>query len=279
MILDGHKLQQQLLPSLREGFAKLSQRPVLAIVCVGDRADSKLYISKKVHFGFLLGVEVSLIALPATSSTSDIQAKVELLNIDSSITGVIVQLPLPDEVDEVAVVESISPEKDVDGLTGSSLKKLMAGDLSGSVPATAKAVFSLLDHYKIEVAGKHLVVVGRSMLVGQPIALMAISRDATVTICHSLTRDLSHITALADIVVSATGHPGLIDSGYVRPGQAVIDVGISMDIEDPTGKIKGDVDRVQVEPVVNAVSPVPGGVGPMTVFFLFDNLLKICQSS
>ncbi len=214
------------------------------------------------------------IHLAETVSQEEVLDCVALANADQSVQGVIVQLPLPAHIDRTAVTEAVTPAKDVDGLTAVNHAKLLAGDPSAIIPATARGVQELLAYYSVGLDGKKVAVVGRSRLVGMPVALMCKKAGAEVIVCHSKTLDLAHETSQADIVIVAAGKPGLIGAKHLKRGAVVIDVGIS---EMADGSLKGDVDVGAIQEIVSALSPVPGGVGPMTVLGLFENVIDACK--
>ncbi len=259
LILYGRKVRDQIAKQLRTKIKKLNQPPRLAIIQVGNLAASNLYIKRKIKFAEDIGAEVKHYLFPAQISQNKLLTKIKKLNRTKNIHGIIVQLPLPEKISREEVVAEIDLKKDVDGLKSSSHFR----------PATARGVLALLDYYKVKIAGQKAVVVGRSALVGKPIALALLARGATVTICHRQTKDLAQETKLADILVVATGQPRLIKKKHVQAKQIVIDVGITL---DKKGKLVGDVDYNNVAGRVKAISPVPGGVGPLTVAALFLNL-------
>lgn len=273
-ILDGRKTREELLPGLLEKIKKLKKVPTLAIIQVGDRPDSTAFIRAKKSFAAKIGVKEKHIQLPEHSSEDDIIHAVRKCNDDGSIQGIIIQLPLPEGISRDAVIDAIDPNKDADGLTAFNIKKWLEGRDDAVVPATARGIREMLEHYDIDLKGKRVAVIGRSMLVGKPIAAMCLNENATITICHSKTADLSLETKAADIIIVAAGKPGLIGKDHVKAGQVVVDVGISRTAD---GKLAGDVHFTEVEPIVAAISPVPGGVGPMTVFALFENLIDLCS--
>lgn len=283
LLLDGKVVRGERVAGLRRDIRELGFSPTLAIVQVGDLERSRAYVSAKRRFAESLGIPVELSGFTVGTALDDILYEIQRLNNDPSITGILVQLPLPKGLDRRAIIEAIEPSKDVDGLTASNLKSLLENDHRGFVPATARGILSLLDHYDIALEGKNVVVVGRSLLVGKAAALAFLNRNATVTICHRATRDLPEITKRADILVVAAGKPRLIGKGHVAPGQVVIDVGINvsdnehLDEEVSVSRLVGDVDFDAVKPVVGAISPVPGGVGPMTVLSLFENLVEAAR--
>jgi len=244
----------------------------LAIIQVGDRSDSTSYIRAKKLFAAKIGVEVVHELFAETITQTEILKHIEILNDDESIHGIIVQLPLPGHIDRTKVIDTIAPGKDVDALTTTSIGSWTKG--KGIMPATARGVRELLRFYGIEILGKKVTVVGRSDLVGRPIAVMCQNAGAHVTVCHSQTTDLISGTKDADILIVAVGKPGLITAKHVNGGQVVIDVGISRIGEE---RLVGDVDFEAVSQIVKAISPVPGGVGAMTVLALFENLIDLCR--
>ncbi len=275
LILDGKKirdeiadrLKHQVSEKVKEGFV----RPSLAIIQVGNIKESEAYIKNKKKFGERVGVEVVHIHLADNVSEDDVLEEIKNLNNDKAIHGVIVQMPLPKHLDKNKLIESIVPQKDVDGMCSANIKGLWIGSKETIMPATTRGILTLLDHYAIEIAGKNIVILGRSALVGRPTALAMINRDATVTLCHSFTKNLEFHTLDADIIISAIGRPRFITEFHIKPHQVIVDVGITME-EVPEIRAVGDVDFENVEPLVDAISPVPGGVGPLTVASLFENL-------
>lgn len=268
-ILDGKKVRDSIAENIREELKQLKTKPKLVVFQVGEDERSSAYVKQKIIFGEKLGFEVEYIQLPESIDTADLILRINIMNSDREVNGIIVQLPLPKKFDSTKIIEAISPEKDVDGLTAKNLRMIIEGNNSGFVPATTKGILSLLDYYKIQIEGKKVTIVGRSLLVGRPTALMFLNRNATVTICHTKTKKLKDEIRGADIIISATGVPGLIGKLSVKKGQVIIDVGITK-VGD---RLVGDVDFGPVSKIVKAVSPVPGGVGPMTVVSLFENTL------
>lgn len=273
ILLDGKNIADEKSAELKLEFEKLDIPASLLIVRVGEDAASDVYVAKKVEFGEKVGVNVKVVHLAESVSEEEVLAEIEKGNNDKSIDGIIVQLPLPEKLNKEKIINSINVEKDVDGLTAKNLWRLM-NDGSGIIPATARAVDLILNKFNIDVSGKHIVIVGDSILVGKPMAIHFLNRDATVTICHDKTRDLAQYTKQADILISAVGKPSLINNFHVSEGQVVIDVGISR-LGD--GRVVGDVDFDSVKDIVSAITPVPGGVGPLTVFSLFENLVKVLR--
>lgn len=294
-ILDGKALSTVIAADLAKQVlaikTKINSDIKLVIIQIGDLPASTKYIEIKKRFANKLGIMVEHIKYPAipvgdSSITGKIISDITKYNSDPSIHGIMVQLPIPtidsDGTIQKAnpnitgsIVNAIAQEKDVDGLTAMSMKHLFDGRESESfLPATTRGIITLLEHHHIDLFGKKVVVVGQSALVGRPTALALLNRRATVIVCNRATKDIANITSQADIVIVAAGHPGLITSKHVSSGQIIVDVGISV-IDG--GKIVGDVDFENVKDTVAAISPVPGGVGPMTIVSLFQNLLQACS--
>ncbi|MEI7480618.1 MAG: bifunctional 5,10-methylenetetrahydrofolate dehydrogenase/5,10-methenyltetrahydrofolate cyclohydrolase [bacterium] len=270
LLLDGKKIRDMRLPALQSEFFVLPFKATLAIVQVGDRTDSNSYINQKKIFGEKLGVKIWHLKFAEGISKMEVIEEIQLLNEDSEIQGIIVQLPLPEGWDKKEVINNIASEKDVDGLTENNQHKFYMGDTEAFVPATARGVMTMLDFYNISLTGKKAVVVGRSELVGKPIAQLLRMRGAEVGVCHRQTVDVPAITSAADILVVAAGNPKMIKANFVKERAVVVDVGMNK-TED--GHLCGDVDFEAVKDKVLAISPVPGGVGPLTVLSLFENLL------
>jgi len=282
-ILDGIRVRDAKIAQLSEEYAKLGRQPILAIVQVGDRPDSNSYIKAKITFAKKIGVEVSHIKLPDTATRKEIVQEIEKCNQAERVQGIIVQLPLPISIDADEVMEAISPNKDVDALTSRNVKKWLQGREDALLPATTRGVKELLEYYNIDLFGKHVVIVGRSMLVGKPLAALCLNANASITICHSKTKNLSDKTKQADVLITAIGKPNFIGQEYLREGVVVIDVGINtlkgekFEEEISKKKIVGDVDFEKVKDMTAAITPVPGGAGPMTVCALYENLLDLCK--
>jgi methylenetetrahydrofolate dehydrogenase (NADP+)/methenyltetrahydrofolate cyclohydrolase len=268
-ILDGKKVRDNISEKIKEELNKIKAKPKLVIIQVGDDERSTIYVRQKKLFGEKLGFEVEHISLDKDIKQEEVISKIEVFNSEKTVNGIIVQLPLPKNFDVYKIVDSISPEKDVDGLNSINIAKLVRDESLSFIPATTKGILSLLDFYNIDVSGKKVVVVGRSLLVGRPTVFSMLNRSATVTVCHSKTTNLKEEVKNADIVIVAVGKPNLIAEDFVREGQVIIDVGITK-VGD---KLFGDVDFESVSNKVEAITPVPGGVGPMTVVSLFENLL------
>lgn len=274
LILDGKKLSTELAGKLAEKISSLSVQPKLVIIQVGDHPESNTYIKNKKLFGEKIGAVVLHKKFSASTPQAEVLADIAVQNADAAVHGIIVQLPLPVGFDTSAIIEAIDPSKDVDGMTSKNVKALYEG-AEGFVPATTKGITLLLEQYNIDPVGKKVVVVGHSVLVGKPTALAMLNLGATVTVCHSQTRNLAEETRQADILIVAVGQPGLITKEFVKSGQIVIDIGINVTEVEGKKKIHGDVDFENVKEIVAAITPVPGGVGPMTIVSLFENLLKV----
>lgn len=275
-ILDGRKTRDELFPKLIERIGKLSRVPTLAIIQVGNQPDSTAFIRAKQIFAKKIGIETKYIQAAEDITREELIKIVRECNADDSIRGIIVQLPLPTHISSDLIIRSIDPKKDADGLTPYNVKRWSEGvnDPNAIWPATSRGIRELFDFYDIRLIGEKIIVIGRSKLVGAPIAAMCRNEGASVTVCHSKTVNLEEETKKADILIVATGKRGLITARHVREGQVIIDVGISKDGE---GKLNGDVDFEGVKDIVAAISPVPGGVGPMTVMALFENLIDLCN--
>ena len=277
-IIDGNALAKQLRATFTQRAAALVQRgvrPGLAVILVGDDAASAVYVRNKVRACEDSGLHSTLEKYDASLSEATLLARVAALNADPSIHGILVQLPLPAHIDAQRVIEAISPAKDVDGFHVQSAGALMTG-LPGFWPCTPHGCLKMIDSVGFDLRGKHAVVIGRSNIVGKPMALMLLARDATVTVCHSRTPDLARHTREADVIVAAVGRRRLVTADMVKPGALVIDVGMN---RDEAGKLCGDVDFDGVKAVAGWITPVPGGVGPMTITMLLANTLEAAEQS
>jgi methylenetetrahydrofolate dehydrogenase (NADP+)/methenyltetrahydrofolate cyclohydrolase len=277
LILDGRAVAQKVVEDVRDGVVRLraatGATPTLAVVLVGDFAPSKIYVATKKKMTETVGIATRDVIYPDGLSREALLRTLRQLNDDPAVHGILLQLPLPAGLDEAEAIGVISAEKDVDGLTPVNLGRLLAGE-STLVPCTPAGCVEILDHYGAELKGAEAVVVGRSRLVGKPLAHLLLARHATVTMCHTRTRELADHTRRADVLCVAAGRPGTITGDMVKPGAWVIDVGIN---RLDTGKLVGDVDFASVSPRVHAITPVPGGVGPMTVAMLMRNTLHAAQ--
>ena len=271
VILDGKKLRDELLEGLKAKLASYTVMPKLVVILAGDNPASQIYVNNKKKTAEKLGIVSEIINYPASVTETELLEKIEELNNDPTVTAILVQLPLPAHIDKTKIINAISPIKDVDGFTPENSGKLLTGETPYVYPCTPKGILLLLDKYGIELDGKHVVIVGRSNIVGKPLAVMMLNRNATVTVCHSHTKNLSEITKAADILVSAVGEK-LIEDNMVKINGVVVDVGI---FKDETGKTRGDVDFANVSKKTSFISPVPSGVGPMTIASLMLNTVEL----
>lgn len=275
-LIDGNALSQKVRADVAGRIAALKARgvePTLTIILVGDDPASQVYVKHKLNDSGQTGLTAHLDRHPATMSEAALLERIAALNADPSVHGILVQLPLPGHMDSHKVIEAISPAKDVDGFHVASAGALMVGQ-PGFVPCTPHGCMKMLESIGFELRGKHAVVIGRSNIVGKPMAMMLLARSATVTICHSATRDLAALTRQADVIVAAVGKRNLVTADMVKPGAIVIDVGMNRK-ED--GKLAGDVDFEGVRQVAGWITPVPGGVGPMTRAMLLANTLEAAE--
>ncbi|WP_193210466.1 bifunctional methylenetetrahydrofolate dehydrogenase/methenyltetrahydrofolate cyclohydrolase FolD [Luteolibacter marinus] len=284
-VIDGKAVAASVLEECRAETAELKARgitPGLAVVLVGEDPASKVYVGSKARTCGDLGIYSRKIELPATTTQEELIAVVEELNADPAIHGILVQSPPPKHIDEEAVVRAIDPRKDVDGFHPENVAKLALEDNTGFVPCTPAGCMRLLAAAGVKTAGAEAVVIGRSMIVGKPMALLLMAKgsDATVTVAHSRSRDLPAICRRADIIVAAVGRPEMVKADWVKDGAVVIDVGINR-VDDPTTKkgyrLVGDVAYDEVAPKCAAITPVPGGVGPMTIALLMKNTLQAAR--
>lgn len=273
IILDGKMLRDKIFESLKAKLDKMQQKPTLAVILVGENPASQIYVHNKKKTAEKLGINSLSIEYPSDISEKELLNKIKELNSDEKVTAILVQLPLPAHINKNRIIDSILPQKDVDGLTPYNLGKLFSGEEPYVYPCTPKGILLLLDEYNIKLEGKNIVVVGRSNLVGKPVAQMLLKRNATVTMCHSHTKNLSEITKTADIIVSAVGKK-VIGEKMLKSDCVVIDVGI---FRDENGKISGDVDFENVSKTAAYISPVPGGVGPMTIASLMLNTVELAR--
>jgi methylenetetrahydrofolate dehydrogenase (NADP+)/methenyltetrahydrofolate cyclohydrolase len=286
-LIDGRAIAEKVYAELRREIAALKSRgvtPGLAVVLVGDNPASRTYVRSKDKMSRELGLYSRKLELPASTTQSELLRCVEELNRDRVIHGILVQSPPPKQIDEAAIVRALDSEKDVDGFHPENVAKLALGERNGFVPCTPLGVQRLLIESGIQIAGAHVVILGRSMIVGKPLALLLMQKgeggDATVTVVHSRSRNLPEITRSADILISALGQPHFVKSEHVCEGAVVVDVGINR-VEDPNNqrgyRLVGDVDFEDVVEKVRAITPVPGGVGPMTIAMLMANTVKACR--
>lgn len=275
-IIDGNVLSRQLRADVTARVTALKARgitPGLAVILVGENAASQVYVRNKVKACEDTGMHSVLERWPASMTEAELLARVDALNADATIHGILVQLPLPAHIDAQKVIEAISPAKDVDGFHIASAGALMTG-MPGFWPCTPYGCMKMLESIGYELKGKHAVVIGRSNIVGKPMALMLLQQNATVTICHSGTQDLKAMTLQADVIVAAVGKRNVLTADMVKPGAVVLDVGMNRTDE---GKLCGDVDFDGVKEVAGYITPVPGGVGPMTITMLMVNTLESAE--
>ena len=277
-LIDGKALAQQIRAEVLGRTQALKARgvqPALAIIMVGDDPASAVYTKHKVNDSTETGLAATLERYPATMSEAELVLRIHALNVDSSVHGILVQLPLPKHMDAHKVIETISPAKDVDGFHVASAGALMVGQ-PGFWPCTPHGCMKMLESIGYDLRGKHAVVIGRSNIVGKPMAMMLLGKNATVTICHSATKDLKAMTLQADVVVAAVGKRNVLTADMVKPGAVVIDVGMNT---NEAGKLCGDADFAGVSEVAGWITPVPGGVGPMTRAMLLVNTLEAAERS
>lgn len=275
-IIDGKSLAAAVRAAQKSAIDSLAARgvrPGLAAMLVGHDPTSRVYVRNKARACEETGVRSEVHEFAESVSESVLLDRIEQLNADSRVHGILVQLPLPRHVEAARVLAAVSPAKDVDGFHAVNLGALLQGR-PGFVPGTPAGVMRLLEHAGVPLAGRHAVIVGRSTIVGKPLALMLLQKDATVTICHSKTRDLGAVTRQADILIAAVGRAKLVTADMVKPGACVIDVGVN---RLPDGKLAGDVDFAAVKEVAGSITPVPGGVGPMTVAMLIVNTVRAAE--
>ncbi len=287
-LIDGRAIAEKVYVDLRREIAELKSKgvtPGLAVVLVGDNPASHAYVRSKDKISRELGLNSVKLELPASTTQSELLAQVEELNRDPKVHGILVQSPPPKQIDEAAIVRALDPGKDVDGFHPLNVAKLALGDPTGFVPCTPLGVQQLLIESKIDIAGAQVVILGRSMIVGKPLALLLMQKakggDATVTVVHSRSRNLEAITRSADILIAAIGKAEFVKAEHVRDSAVVVDVGINR-VEDATNKrgyrLIGDVAFDEVSKKAAAITPVPGGVGPMTIAMLMSNTVKACRA-
>lgn len=270
-ILDGKKLREKILAELKLKLDNYKIKPTLVVILVGENPASKIYVNNKKKTAEKLGINSEVINYPENVSEETLLNKIKELNENKTVTAILVQLPLPKHISKENVMNTISPEKDVDGFTPYNFGKLFSGEKPTVYPCTPKGILLLLDEYGIDLNGKHAVIVGRSNIVGRPLSQMLLNRNATVTICHSHTKNLKQITKTADVLISAVGK-NIIEGEMLKTGCVIVDVGI---FKDESGKTRGDVDFESASSVASYISPVPGGVGPMTITSLMLNTVEL----
>ena len=274
MIIDGKKCSEEILENLRKDISEYKEKtgkvPGLAVIILGNNAASKIYVKSKIIACEKTGILSREIILDENISEEELINEIEKLNNDKNINGILVQLPLPSHINEKKICEAISVKKDVDGFKAENLGKIMLGDDDGFISCTPQGIIYLIDQLNMDLHGKNVVVVGRSNIVGKPVASLLINKGATTTVCNSRTKDLAGILKKADIIVIAIGKAKFLTKDMVKEGAVVIDVGINR----VDGKICGDVDYENVKDIVSHITPVPGGVGPMTIAMLLKNTVK-----
>ena len=275
-IMDGKALSLKLKEQMKQRIAQLKQQginPKLVVVLVGDNSASQVYVRNKHKSCGEVGIESEVITMPEQTTPQELLEVVERLNQDETVDGILVQLPLPKQIDEKTVLRSILPEKDVDGFHPVNVGLLSIGD-ECFAPATPSGIIAMFQEYGIDIAGKNCVVIGRSNIVGKPMAALLLKNNATVTICHSKTEDLASYTRRADVVIVATGRRHTLTAEMVKEGAVVVDVGMN---RNEQGKLCGDVDYEEVKEKASFITPVPGGVGPMTITELLENTIQAAQ--
>ncbi len=273
----GKEVNAQLNERIKADVAALKEKgiePTLGIIRVGEREDDLSYERGATKRCETLGVSYKKYVLPVEASQEDVLRVIDEVNKDPQIHGVLLFRPLPKHLDEEKIINALAPEKDVDGITDGSLAGVFAGKALGYAPCTPSACMEILDHYGIDPTGKKCVVIGRSLVVGKPAAMMLLKKNGTVTICHTRTQDMPTVVKEADIVIVAAGRAGVVGGEYLRAGQIVLDVGINM---GPDGKLCGDVNYAEAEPIVDAITPVPGGVGSVTTSVLLAHVVDAAK--
>ena len=266
-------IKQQIKEEIEEKFTSKNKRPPkVVILLIGDNMASKVYVAGKVKAAATVGIETSVLKFNYDVTQEEVVQAIKNLNADKKVDGIMVQLPVPMQINESEILNLIKPEKDVDGLTYVNLGKVLDKDKDGFVGCTPGGVMEILKHYNIDLTGKDVVIVNRSLLVGKPLAALMTNANATVTVCHTKTKDINEKLRKADVVVTAVGIKDFLKADMVKEGAIVIDVGITRD--EVTNKICGDVDFENVAPKTSYITPVPGGVGPMTIAMLMKNVLK-----
>lgn len=274
IILDGQKVANQLAEKLKIQVRHLSRTPILIIISIGNNPENKIYLDKKINRGAQLGIKIKVHHLAASTNERSVIDLIQHYNQDQLVSGIMVQLPLPEQISYYHLVRVINPLKDVDGFNEQNVGRLWNGDSNFIAPATPRGILSLLSAYDLSLKGKHTVVMGRSNLVGKPLAGLCLAKDSTVTLTHRKTTNLRKITQIADILVVAIGQAQMVDQSYVKPGAIVIDVGINTTAQG----LMGDVNFSAVKEISSYITPVPKGIGPMTVISLLENVVKAQKS-
>lgn len=275
ILIKGKDLSSKIVEEIRKEVLNYVHKPTLVVIIVGNNPASKVYVAKKKQTAELAGINSRVIELEESISQEELEKQIEILNQDKNINGILVQLPLPKHLDTYKIIEKILPEKDVDGFHPINIGRLAIGLKPYAVSCTPYGIIKLLEENNIEIEGKHAVIVGRSNIVGKPLSYLLLNRNATVTVCHSKTKNLQEVCSQADILVAAVGIPKFVKSDWIKEGAVVIDVGINR-TED--GKLVGDVDFEEVQKKAGYITPVPGGVGPMTIAMLLSNTLELYKN-
>ena len=275
-ILDGKKVSEKIFENIKKEISQYKIKPKLAVILVGNNPASQIYVHIKQKRAIELGFESLDIKLPESTSEKELLSIIDNLNKDKSVNAILVQLPLPKKINTLSIIKAISPKKDVDGFHPENVGRLVLNQKPYAIACTARGIMEMLDFYNIDVAGKNVVVIGRSFIVGTPIARLMQNKNATVTICHSKTKDVKKHTLNADIIVCAIGYPKFLTSDMVKDGAIIIDVGINrINKENGEYKIVGDTDFENLIDKVSYITPVPKGVGPMTIAGLMQNTLDL----
>lgn len=271
-IIDGKKIAEKYVENLKQEIDLMDKKPCLAVVLVGEDAASQIYVNNKNKKALALGMKSLVVKMPANISENELLNKIDELNNDEKVTAILVQLPLPEHINSQKIIEAIDIKKDVDGFNPYNIGKIAQNKEPIVYPCTPLGIIKLLDEYEIDVAGKNVVVIGRSNIVGKPISLMLMNKNATVTVAHSKTQNLKEVTSKADILICATGQPQMVKADWVKQNAVIIDVGIR---KGEDNKLVGDVDFEQVKEKCSFITPVPGGVGPMTIAMLMQNTVEL----
>ncbi|MCX4275458.1 MAG: bifunctional methylenetetrahydrofolate dehydrogenase/methenyltetrahydrofolate cyclohydrolase FolD [Candidatus Gastranaerophilales bacterium] len=272
VIIDGRACAEKILENIKTKTSKLNKKPGLSVILVGENPASKVYVKNKEKKAIEAGFNSYVYRLPENTSKAELLSLIDKLNNEDNTDCILLQLPLPKHLNPSDFLDKIDPKKDVDGFHPINSGKLLNNEKPYAIPCTPKGIIRLLDEYNIEIAGKNAVVIGRSNIVGKPVSMLLLNKNATVTIAHSKTKNLIDVVKQADIIVSATGISNIITKNMVKEGAAVIDVGI---IRGEDGKLKGDVDFNNIKDIAGFITPVPGGVGPMTIAMLMENTLEL----
>ena len=272
VIIDGRACAEKILENIKTKTSKLNKKPGLSVILVGENPASKVYVKNKEKKAIEAGFNSYVYRLPENTSKAELLSLIDKLNNEDNTDCILLQLPLPKHLNPSDFLDKIDPKKDVDGFHPINSGKLLNNEKPYAIPCTPKGIIRLLDEYNIEIAGKNAVVIGRSNIVGKPVSMLLLNKNATVTIAHSKTKNLIDVVKQADIIVSATGISNIITKNMVKEGAAVIDVGI---IRGEDGKLKGDVDFNNIKDIAGFITPVPGGVGPMTIAMLMEYNLEL----